>query len=284
MNKWIFLSIIVFMICAFGFVYLKANTVPTISFFPLDEDSSFSYTNSSLKLQTKKENNSYRINWTSESTSNKKMYLRQDASLLYDNGRLRGVRSKWVQDTAKIQVDEELSGKGSSFFQVISFHHGEIHTNDTQIKSIHHMSHTNMYVIDSARLPLVAFTSPENSEEKRWKKLLERTTKQQLLIHWSQLSRHFNINLDSYLTVPLTNLFKYNKQPLPSMSQEQTDKIIGQLWEGLYKNYVIPAANTDNDKGLNYIPIILFDKQQKHLLVLFELNGKKQKLIQKYSN
>lgn len=276
--------IIVLIIGVLGTGYIiKLNAVPVISFFPLDEQSSFSNTNSDLRLNTDKKDDSYGITWTSASTSDKHMYLRQDASLLFDNGRLRGVHSEWVQDTAEIQIKENVIGKGNSFFQVITFHHGEIHVPENQIKSIHHMSHANLYVIDSSEAPLEAFVSPEKDYQTRWKNLLDKTAKKQLLFHWNKLFTSYNIDKDSYLAVPLTNLYKYNNEPLPSMSQEQTNQIMGQLWEGLYKNYIIPVASTKKNEGVNYIPIILFDKKQQHLLVLFELNGKKQRLIQNYS-
>lgn len=284
LNKWFFFFIIVLMIGVLGTGYLiKLNSVPAISFFPLDEQSSFSKTNSDLQLNSDKKDDSYEITWSSGSASDKDMYLRQDASLLFDNGRLRGVHSKWVQDTAEIQIKENVIGKGNSLFQVITFHHGEIHTPKDQIKSIHHMTHANLYVIDSPKAPLEAFVSPKNVYQTRWKKLLDKTTKQQLLLHWNKLFTHFNIDNSSYLAVPLTNLYKYNKEPLPAMSQEQTNQIMGQLWEGLYKNYIIPAASTKKNERVSYIPIVLFDKKQHHLLVLFELNGKKQRLIQNYS-
>ena len=146
------------------------------------------------------------------------------------------------------------------------------------------MSTAHLYVIDTDSTALKTFKSPKNKEETAWKNLLERTTKQQLLFHWNQLFNHFDIDADSYLAVPIPSLNKYNDNPLPSMSQAQTNQIIGQLWEGLYKNYIIPAANSKKKQENSFIPIVLFDKQQDHLFVLFELNGKKQKLIQRYSD
>lgn len=284
MKNWVFVSIALLSITLFGIVYFaKMNAAPAITYFPLDEDTSFIYAESKLELSTAKGNDSYEVDWTSNSRTDKEMYLRQDASLLFDNGRLRGVHSKWAQDTESIYLEESLLSEDSSYFQVISFHHGEIHYPNDGIKSIHQMSNDHLYVIDSPATPLESFQSPENNDQTEWKRLLDRTTKQQLLHHWHQLFTHFNISSESYLTVPLTNLYRYNNEPLPSMTQEQTNKVIGQLWEGVYKNYIIPATNTENNKLESYVPIVLFDKTNDHLLVLFELNGKKEKLIQHYS-
>lgn len=278
MNKWIVLFSLILLIGVIGITYfMKSSTLPVVGYFPLDEQSQFTLAESNLEMDTDR-----KINWTSDSTSDKSMYLRQDVSLLFENGKLRGARSKWKQDTNQIAIKESLSVKESSLFQTISFHHGEIHFPNDQIKSIQHMSAAELYVVDTTKTALTAFTSPENHEETEWKGLLDKTTKQQLLFHWHQLFSYFDINSDSYLAVPITALNKYDTEPLPSLSQAETNQIIGQLWEGLYKNYVIPATTLSEKQDSNFIPIVLFNKQQAHLLVLFELNGKKQQLIQKY--
>ncbi|GAB3051109.1 hypothetical protein [Virgibacillus ainsalahensis] len=285
MKKRIFLLTAIILTCSISILYIiKMNASPAITYFPIDEDSVFTYAKTNLELSQETGNDSYEINWTSGSKSDKEMYLRQDASLLFDNGRLRGVRSKWVQETSEIQLQEKLASEDSSFFQVISYHHGELHYPDNLIKSIHQMSYDQLYIIDSPVTSLDSFTSPANNLEREWKSLLDRTTKQQLLYHWHQLFTHFQINSESYFAVPLTNLHQYDVEPLPSMTQEQTKKIMGQLWEGLYKNYIIPITESKNDEVTSYVPIILFDKEKEHLLVLFELNGEKQRLIQKYAN
>ena len=283
MNKWFFFLLIgLFLSFSIHFI-LKNNAAPVITYFPHDEESGFTKAVSNLELFLPKGNDSYEIVWSSDSESDKEMYLRQDASLLFDNGRLRGVLSTWTQDTKKIHIEEKIFSEDSSFFQVISFHHGEIHYPGDQIRGIHKMSADHLYVIDSPSTSLDAFKTPKDDFEKEWKDLLDRTTKQQLLYHWNQLFSHFAIDSKSYLSVPLTSLVKYNSHPLPNMTQEQTNKIIGQLWEGLYKNYLIPAVNTEDSQLHSHIPIILFAEENNHLLVLFELNGEKHKLIQHYS-
>lgn len=57
---------------------------------------------------------------------------------------------------------------------------------------------------------------------------------------------------------------------------------MGQLWEGLYKNYLLPIV-TRNKPTDTYVPIILLNKNHNHLLVLYEANHEKKKLIQKKS-
>ncbi|MFU0791469.1 hypothetical protein [Virgibacillus proomii] len=262
---------------------INVQTKPAITYFPIDQDTTFSTTKTSLSLITEKGNDNYKLLWQTNSTTDIPVYLRQDVSLLFDNGRLRGALTKWVQDTDTIQLKEMLQLEDSSLYQSISFHHGEIHKSRDEIKSIQKMSSDYLYVIDSPTTPLVSFKTAKSNYEREWKDLLDRTSKQQLLYHWNTLLNHFQIDKEKYLAVPLTSLDKYQNEPLPSLSQAQTNKIIGQLWEGLYKNYVIPIVKTEKEVVDSYIPLILFDKENKHLLLLFELNKKKKQLIQEYS-
>lgn len=262
---------------------INVQTKPAITYFPIDQDTTFSTAKTSLSLITEKGNDNYKLLWQTNSTTDIPVYLRQDVSLLFDNGRLRSALTKWVQDTDTIQLKEMLQLEDSSLYQSISFHHGEIHKSRDEIKSIQKMSSDYLYVIDSPTTPLVSFKTAKSNYEREWKDLLDRTSKQQLLYHWNTLLNHFQIDKEKYLAVPLTSLDKYQNEPLPSLSQAQTNKIIGQLWEGLYKNYVIPIVKTEKEVVDSYIPLILFDKENKHLLVLFELNKKKKQLIQEYS-
>ncbi|WP_164668609.1 hypothetical protein [Virgibacillus doumboii] len=266
---------------AFIFIWQKTS-IPSITYFPMDEGTSFKKASTSLDLISEKTNDSYEITWKVRSKTDKKLYLRQDASLLFNNGILRGVRSKWVENTDTIQIKENIYSEDSTFFQSISIHHGEVHYPDDEIKSIQKMTYDQLYVIDSPNTALESFKTPENEYETEWATLLEHTTHQQLVYSWKQLIHYFHIDNEAYFTVPLTRLYKYNTEPLPSFTQEETNQIIGQLWEGIYKNYIIAAKSIENNQLKSYIPLVLFDRQNQHLLVLYEINGEKEKLIQQY--
>lgn len=284
MKKWRLFFFIFILISVLTMIYsLQYISSPAITFFPLNEERSFNVSDSALSLIAENAKDRYEIKWSSTSQSDQPFYLRQDVSLLFENGLLKGVRSKWMENTDKIQIEEKLVQEDSGFFQVISFHHGEIHQDKSEITSIHSLSADHLYVIDSPTSPLESFREPETSYEDEWKKLLDRTSKQQLLFHWHQLFSYFRIDHENYLAVPLTELNKYAQTPLPSMTQRETEKIMGQLWEGLYKNYIIPIVSDDREQINSYIPIVLFDRNKEHLQVLFELNGEKQQLLQRYS-
>lgn len=281
MKKLVFSVIIILAALVVGFIAERAVSRPTVSFFPLDAESRISEADTKINLLDGKGDDAYTIEWTINSKSDKTMYLRQDVSLLFENGRLRGVRSKWAQNTDLISIREKLPSEDSSYFQSISYHHGENHYPGDVIKSVQRMTYDDLYVIDSPTTPLTAFTTPENEYQAEWKELLDRSSKQQLLFHWHQLLHHFQIDSGDYMMLSLLDLQKYSDKPLTGFSQEQTDNIVGRLWEGIYKNYVIPVSDSENGKLDSYVPLILIDKEKETLLVLFELNGKKERLIQK---
>src|SRR5690625_2444760 len=93
MRKRIFLLLIPFFVLTVGIIYvLNNNALQTITYFPIDQENRFVEAKSQLESSRQKGDSFYNITWTSSSESNHDLYLRQDASLLFDNGRLRGVR------------------------------------------------------------------------------------------------------------------------------------------------------------------------------------------------
>ncbi|CDQ17997.1 hypothetical protein SAMN05192559_102266 [Halobacillus karajensis] len=262
--------------------YFKEEAV--IKYFPLDEGSGFKSFGTSLNFASQEDDDEYEISWNMGSESNKSMYLRQDVSLLYVNGRLKGVVSKWEENTAEIEKETSLHGEDSQKYQAISFHHGEIHKGKDPIKSIQATSKDELYVIDSPHTKRTAFKKPSNEEEKEWKKRLDHSIRQQLEVQWEELITNYGINKDAYTLVPLTKLADYEEQPLPGTKEEDSERIKGQLWEGLYKNYVLGISDTKSSHPIqSYIPLILFDKKGEHLIVLYEDDtGKKHRLIQRY--
>lgn len=102
------------------------------------------------------------------------------------------------------------------------------------------------------------------------KDLRERSIKQCRVCLSSSIKK-FHISPEQYHTkLLLTDLINYNDAPLPNFSKEQSAKIIGQLTEGLYKNYflgVIKEDGTIADPIGSSIPVLLIN--DNHLLILF---------------
>src|SRR5699024_7756370 len=86
----------------------KNSSLPTITYFPIDEENTFTNAYSELNFSNKDSKDGYVLQWISGSKSSQPLYLRQDVSLLYENGQLRGVRSKWIEDTDTIKISEKL--------------------------------------------------------------------------------------------------------------------------------------------------------------------------------
>ena len=255
----------------------------SIIFFPIDPNIRFHKTKTVLSLQSKKINTHYTLRWNVVSSLDRKAYLRQDISLLFGNGRLKGNISKWRESSQTILQERDIHLRDSQLYQTISFHYGEIHDNNS-IKSSQKMSTDQLYVVDSAFYPLTAFREARTREEREWKKVLTDTTKEFLDYKRKQLIKYYSIYERNYYSFYLTDLVVYNERPLPNISVVETQKMIGNLWEGLYKNYFLGIKKEDGtimSPIESTMPVILISKDYSHLLVLFETqNGTKIKLVQ----
>jgi hypothetical protein len=254
------------------------KSTPTITYFPIDYEKSFESANTSLEFTYNKGTDYYTIDWHVLSKTEMPMYLRQDVSLLFAEGELHGMRSKWRENTDIISFSETTTDNTSKKWEAISFHYGEIHDGE-DIKSIQKLSHDNLYVIEEKN-NFVGFHNKQINEINKFKVTIDVRTNKKLLAHWQDLLFYFHINSKDYYLIPLSNLYLYQEKTFPEMDQEKTDRVMGQLWEGLYKNYILPNIDS-KEKLKSYIPLILIEKSGDTLLVLYEINGQKEKLIQK---
>lgn len=277
-------ALVIFSSLFLSLLYLEDNNVSVIKYFPIDESVTFTSYGTELKMLEQTDKDEYDIKWSTYSLLDEPIYLRQDVSLLYADGRLMGILSKWKESEQDIKLQSSVHGEDSSHYQTITFHHGEVHYPDDKIKSIQAMSSDELYVIDSPHSALESFDQPTNTVQEEWKNTLDRATNQQLSYHWKQLIQYFQIPEDQYIFVPITNLEKYQHTPIPTLDQKETTRVIGQLWEGIYKNYIVGISS--NKKPVkSFVPLVLFDKEGKHLMVLYQnQDGKKEQLIQLYSS
>ncbi|MYL37171.1 hypothetical protein [Halobacillus litoralis] len=265
-------------------LYTQTGEKPVIKYFPIDQSKAFESFETVLEYDAEEDEDEYKVSWKVASKSSSPVYLRQDVSLLYVNGRLKGVVSKWKENTDVIKKETSLHGEDSQKYQAVSFHHGEVHEGENGIKSMQATSKDELYVIDSPHSVRSAFKEPETEEEKEWKQRLDHSIEQQIEAQWQELMTHYQVPRDKYTAVALTELADYKDKPFPGTSEADSERIKGQLWEGLYKNYVLGISDTKSSHPIqSYIPLILFDKDGKHLLVLYEDDtGKKHQLIQYY--
>ncbi|MBA2869894.1 hypothetical protein HNQ85_000152 [Anoxybacillus calidus] len=289
MKRMIPLSILIILFVLLYFLSPFSKEPPTresIIFFPLDPNVTFTKADTRLVLEPKKKNNEYVLRWYTTSSLDRKVYLRQDISLLFANGRLLGTLSKWKENSQTLLQEKIVKEKNSQLFQAISFHYGEIHDGET-IRSSQKMSGDYLYVIDSAYSPFMSFRQARTTEQKEWKHVLSQTTRQFLDYKTKQLVIHFSIHEKNYYHFYLPEFIVYNEQPFPDLSIEKTQKIIGNLWEGLYKNYFLGIKKKNGtivSPTGSTMPVIFISKDYTHLIVLFETrDGEKIQLIQQIS-
>lgn len=270
----ILFPIIIVILGVLSVVNLKV--APTITYFPIDYGTNFKFAHTILSSTLNQSN--YKITWEVQSKSEIPMYLRQDISLLFGDGELKGMRSQWKEDTDSISYLEQIIDNRNQKWETISFHYGEIHSKD-KINSTQQMSSSKLYVFHNGST-FESFHNPNTKKQTAYQASLDAKTTKKLLENWQDLISHYDININDYHSIPLTTLSEYENKPLPSMNQEKTDRVVGQLWEGLYKNYLMPYIDSDR-KLISYTPLILLAKDGDELLVLFEMNREKVKLIQK---
>jgi hypothetical protein len=251
-------GILILIILAFGiYQYTNPKAQESITYFPIDPNVTFKTAQTALTLM----NQANTILWKEHSTLDRKAYLRQDAALLYANGRLLETLWNWEQNTAALQQERRIKLDKSKLLQAITFHHAELHEKEDQIFSAQEMSSDQIYFITDA------------ADEVNIKKQLDQQTERMLQLSWNKGLRHFAINLKNYHALPLSQFNELAKDVLPGFTKSETGAIVGNLWEGLYKNYILGIKKADgtseNPKG-STLPLILIAKDKTHLLVLTE--------------
>lgn len=274
MNKvFVFISIITLSTILFLYIVTMKST-DTMTYFPPDQHSSFIVNKNSLSLLNDE------LVWEIESKTNENNYLRQDVALIYENGQFKGVINLWKQNENLLQKQKWIPHNGNKFYDTISFHHGEIHHDNDRITSIQKMTKNSIYVYET-NSQIVSFKHAQTKNEQKIKESLDERNNQILAIYWQRLIDHFQLDQSKYIAIPLTKLVKFNDEKLLSLSERETYRVIGQLWEGLYKNYIIDVLNEKTHDIPHYMPLILIAKDLTHLHVIYELNGEKKLLKQK---
>ncbi|OAT74516.1 MULTISPECIES: hypothetical protein [Parageobacillus] len=285
MKKLVLIAALLLIISLFSF-FIHRPTKEAIIFFPINPRVTFSEAKTTLQLQSQKRDGKYSLLWSTSSALDRNAYLRQDISLLFADGRLVDRLSKWKSNSQTLTQEKIVTARDSHFFQAISFHYGELHEEET-ITSSQTMTSDYLYVIDSPYSPLSSFHRAATQDEKEWQNVLNKTTTEFLRHTSESLLSHFSIQNQRYYSLYLPDLIVYNEQPLPDLSMEKTQEIIGKLWEGLYKSYFLGIKKEDGSI-LSPIgsttPLILVSKDYSHLLVLTETkDGEKIRLIQQIS-
>ncbi|MBM7604690.1 hypothetical protein JOC75_002693 [Metabacillus crassostreae] len=284
-KKWVFIVILAFLTSGIYYFYHGNTARESIIFFPIDESVTFEKAVTSLELVGNKDDDEYIVEWDVQSYTNKEIYLRQDISLLFSDGKLIHTLSEWEDQSQKLAQFTKVSGEDSSHFESISLHYGEIHVDNDLIRSTQLMTSDHLYVIDSEFTELFSFKKPQTTEEEEWKSILDKVTEEHLEYSWNQLLDRYKIDRNEYEAIPLVDLIHYNTDPLSGLSETKTQEVIGSLWEGLYKHYFLGLKTKEGKvypaKG-STMPLVLIAKNSSHIIVLTQTeDGKPFKFIQR---
>lgn len=257
------------------FILLKTAINPdqeAIIFFPIHKDAQFLDAETEINI-TKQNKINYKIEYNIYSNLDRNAYLRQDIGLLFKNGKLIlpiGIKT-WKQNTSILRQSERKNESGSGYYEAVSFHYGEIQEK-SKINSIQIMSADQLYVIQSKFDPqYISFHKPRTEKEKEWEHVLKQVYEKQINTLWKNELTKLGVNINEYTSIPLTSLPKYNDQPLPGFTKKQSQEIIGKLWEGLYKNYLLGIKKEDGTSVESLgstVPLILINQNKKELIVL----------------
>ncbi|WP_440895851.1 hypothetical protein ACS127_15070 [Amphibacillus sp. Q70] len=273
-RKTLLICILIIILILFKWVQ---PTVTTLKYFPIDEEVSFSKATTTLQLEEKQP----LLIWQVESSHQTTPYLNHNVGLLYRNGQLKGIQSKWIQNKPGMIQSIELTPDQNSFYQAISYHYLELHPSTSQIRSYYQMSATQLFIMNQTDQPFYSFATPNTKQEEQWAHSLESETSEQLNEAWTAWINYYDLNRKLYDEIPLIDLQNYQSEPLPGLTMTDTRRIIAQLWEGLYKNYILPNSQDQSDYS-SMMPLILLDKSLDHLIVLFtDEEQNEQQLIQK---
>jgi hypothetical protein len=261
------ISLFAFILAVFS-LSNQPNVQESITFFPIDPNVKFKAIDTSLNL-----NHGSTVVWRIKSTLDRKAYLRQDAGFLYANGKLMGELHGWKQNTESLLQEKQIKTENSTHFEAITFHHAELHQNGGQIFSSQAMSPAQLYVIISSNQAPFSFRFPKTKEQSDWKQKLDEQTERMLNFSWNKGLRHFSIDLSKYQKYPLNLFDSQTKIGFPGFTKGETDRIVGNLWEGLYKNYLLGIKKADGTTVSpigSTMPLILLANDKTHLLVLTE--------------
>ncbi|MBM7646363.1 hypothetical protein JOD45_002591 [Scopulibacillus daqui] len=243
----------------------------SITYFPEDSELSYIYNKTTLTIEPQNQSKPFKILWQTGSKTNQKVYLREDVSLLFKNGRLASILSKWRKNAQTIHQEKTLSFHDSGHFEAITIHHAEKHTNQNVYTGKDIMSYDQRYVMAPKNQPISFFKVPVTPEELGWYHVLDSAVKQDQQEILEEASKQFHIHLASYYIFPLTYLHIYNQNTLPGLDKKTSHRAVSQLWEGLYKNYILGIKlkenQTENPIGSS-VPFILYDKNSTHFLII----------------
>ncbi|WP_433743142.1 hypothetical protein [Falsibacillus pallidus] len=273
-NLQMLMAFLLFIVIGYSiFASADPDAKESITYFPIDKEAVFLKASNSITIKENAGQDSYSARWEMESELNQRAFLRQDIGFLYSNGILAAKMNKWGQNISLIKNGSTYKSKESSLLQSVGLHYAEIHSKENgDITSAQRMSQDQVYAIQSKWSRPYSFRIPSSNEERQWKNIIEQLMQQKLDYWVEKTSEKLPLQKQNKQIFFLTELPSYNDKPLPGFTKSQSDTIIGNLWEGLYKNYFLGIQlknGTIEDPLGSTVPIIFLDKNKRELLVVF---------------
>ncbi len=262
-----YLTMAVLMVITFSILFRPEQAEESFTYFPADPNASFQSAATTLSL-LKKTDAQYLLQWNTDSLLDRKAYLRQDISLLFTNGVLSGkIGETWKQQVAQITLTQKTANQESANFKSISFHE------NGHITSVQSITNDELYVVDSNFSPLHSFRKAVTTEEIEWKVVLDKLTHKKINASIENAVQTYSINKRHYSFFLLTD---FTNKALPGFNSQDSNAVIGRLWEGIYKNYFLGIRKKDGtyeEPIGSTIPVILVAKDKSHLIVISELRN-----------
>jgi hypothetical protein len=237
---------------------------PTITYFP--ENPRIRYVKAETNLNIQPEDKIMRLHVSSQ--TNETNDLMQDFSLLYRNNRLVSILNRWQKNTRQLSSSKELE-LSSGFYTALSVHQAERHI-DQSIYGKEQLSQDFLMVVPSNG-SFRAFREPKSTVEANQLSNYTReldTSRRELL---RKAAERYEFRLSDYRVVPLDALTGESVSRIFPFEEKKSERITGQLWEGLYKNYVrgIQLTQGQHVQALgSTMPLLLI--AQDHMLIIIE--------------
>lgn len=276
MKKTVIITLLIVCIIAFSiYHYSNSNSVMNgnFNYYPLDPHTRFLQSQTSLQWTKQINKDQYTIKWEFSSTLNQQSFVRQDMSLLYEDGHLIDKITEQAPNTKTIKMNKIIKREDSGHYEAITLHYAQLQDPNGQILSQRQMSYDQLYVTASPFSQMDRFEIPQTAEEKQWKKILNRTSQQKLAFAWNELQKHYHIHDKQFyhFSLPYLHIYDYNR--LPGCTKRETEQAVGKLWDLLYRQYFtgIHLANGKTVSPIgSTVPLLLFAKDRSCFIILIQ--------------
>lgn len=242
----------------------ERNTLQTVS-----KNSQLSFMQASSKISVKKSESESKLPSTFQvklhtlSKTNNSTSMRQDVTLLYQDGVLVGKTKHLEKDVDSVVQQLEVTSKYNHLFQAISYHYAETHDDSY----LHQMSDDYLYISATKYGGIQTFHQPETVQQQKIKQMIDHQVNQQLNFEYHDAFEKFHIDPHDYFLFPLSQLPLYgSEEQLPGIPSEFCTEIIRRIW-GIIQEQIVMGP--DEKAQGSSMPLLLIAKDGTFFTVLY---------------